>query len=32
MYQTFRPEGKPTLDTLARVIRAFGLKLKVHTA
>ena len=29
MYKAFRPEGNPTLDTLARVIRALGLKLKV---
>ena len=25
MYKAFRPEGNPTLDTLARVIRALGL-------
>jgi probable addiction module antidote protein len=32
MYKAFRPEGNPTLDTLARVIRALGLKLTVHAA
>jgi probable addiction module antidote protein len=32
MYKTFRPEGNPTLETLARVIRALGLKLTVRAA
>jgi probable addiction module antidote protein len=32
MYKAFRPEGNPTLDTLARVIKALGLKLTVRTA
>jgi probable addiction module antidote protein len=32
MYKAFRPEGNPTLDTLARVIRALGLKLAVRAA
>ena len=32
MYKAFRPEGNPTLDTLARVIRALGLKLTVRAA
>jgi DNA-binding phage protein len=30
MYEAFRPDGKPTLETLARVIRALGLKLTVR--
>jgi len=32
MYKAFRPGGNPTLETLARVIRALGLKLAVGTA
>lgn len=32
MYKAFRPEGNPTLDTLARVVRALGLKLCVRAA
>jgi len=32
MYKAFRPEGNPTLDTLARVIKALGLKLTVRAA
>jgi probable addiction module antidote protein len=32
MYKAFRPEGNPTLDTLARVVRALGLKLTVRAA
>jgi probable addiction module antidote protein len=32
MYKAFRPEGNPTLDTLARVVRALGLKLAVRAA
>jgi probable addiction module antidote protein len=32
MYKAFRPEGNPTLDTLARVISALGLKLTIRTA
>jgi probable addiction module antidote protein len=32
MYKAFRPEGNPTLDTLARVIGALGLKLTVRAA
>ena len=32
MYKAFRPEGNPTLETLARVIRALGLKLTVRAA
>jgi probable addiction module antidote protein len=30
MYKAFRPEGNPTLDTLARVVKALGLKLTVR--
>jgi probable addiction module antidote protein len=32
MYKGLRPEGNPTLDTLARVVRALGLKLTVRAA
>src|SRR5215472_3856478 len=32
MYKAFRPEGNPTLDTLARVVKALGLKLTVRAA
>ena len=32
MYKAFRPEGNPTLDTLARVVGALGLKLTVRAA
>jgi len=32
MYKAFRPGGNPTLEMLARVIRALGLKLAVGTA
>lgn len=32
MDKAFRPEGNPTLDTLARVVRALGLKLAVRAA
>ena len=32
MYKAFRPEGNPTLETLARVIRALGLKLTIRAA
>ena len=32
MYKAFRPEGNPTLETLARVIRALDLKLTVRAA
>ena len=30
MYKAFRPEGNPTLETLARIIRALGLRLTVR--
>jgi probable addiction module antidote protein len=30
MYKAFRRDGNPTLETLARVLRALGLKLSVH--
>jgi probable addiction module antidote protein len=32
MYKAFRPEGNPTLETLARVMKALGLKLTVRAA
>jgi probable addiction module antidote protein len=32
MSKAFRPEENPTLDTLASVIRALGLKLTVRAA
>jgi probable addiction module antidote protein len=32
MYKAFRPEGNRTLETLARVVRALGLKLSVRAA
>ncbi len=32
MYKAFRPEGNPTLDTLARVVRALDLELAVRAA
>ena len=32
MCKAFRPNGNPTLDTLARVIRALGLKLTIRVA
>jgi probable addiction module antidote protein len=32
MYKVLRPEGNPTLDTLARVVRALGLELTVRAA
>jgi probable addiction module antidote protein len=30
MHNALRPEGNPRLDTLARVVRALGLKLTVR--
>jgi probable addiction module antidote protein len=30
MYKAFRPEGNPTLETLAGVMKAMGLKLTVR--
>ena len=32
MYKAFRREGNPTLETLAGVLKALGLKLGVHLA
>jgi probable addiction module antidote protein len=32
MYKAFRPEGDPTLETLALVISALGIKLTVRAA
>jgi probable addiction module antidote protein len=32
MHKTFRPEGNPTLERLARVIKALGLKLAARAA
>lgn len=32
LYKALRPEGNPTLDTLARVIRVLGMKLAVRQA
>jgi DNA-binding phage protein len=32
MYKAFRPEGNPTVDTLARVVWALGLELTARAA